>query len=133
MRRTGAIGHDSLPMVTPLVGRGEHAAAQPSLCETAAQEVVRRHRERDKREPDQDGTDRDQRVRTQLEASAGKLHNWLSKHADVVGKRGYVKTQNITDPDSAKMMTSHGVRQGYTGVAAVDERHQVIVYAEAFW
>jgi hypothetical protein len=50
----------------------------------------------------------------------------------VVSRRGYVKTQNITDPDSAKMKTSHGVIQGYTGVAAVDERHQVIVYAEAF-
>jgi len=49
-----------------------------------------------------------------------------------VSKRGYVKTQNITDPDSAKMKTSHGVIQGYTGVAAVDERDQVIVYAEAF-
>jgi len=49
-----------------------------------------------------------------------------------VSKRGYVKTQNITDPDSAKMKTSHGVIQGYTGVAAVDDRDQVIVYAEAF-
>ncbi len=50
----------------------------------------------------------------------------------MVSKRGYVKTQNITDPDSAKMKTSHGMFQGYTGVAAVDDRHQVIVYAEAF-
>ncbi len=35
----------------------------------------------------------------------------------MVSKRGYVKTQNITDPDSAKMKTSHGTFQGYTGVA----------------
>ncbi len=103
-----------------------------SKCETAAQEIVRRHRQRDKQEPDQDGDDRDQRTRKKLEANADKLRDWLSSHADVVSKRGYVKTQNITDPDSAKMKTSHGVIQGYTGVAAVDDRHQVIVYAEAF-
>ena len=39
---------------------------------------------------------------------------------------------NVTDPESAKMKTSHGVIQGYTGVAAVDEKHQVIVDAKAF-
>ena len=30
------------------------------------------------------------------------------------------------------MKTSHGVIQGYNGVAVVDEKHQVIVHAEAF-
>jgi hypothetical protein len=30
------------------------------------------------------------------------------------------------------MKTSHGVIQGYNGVAVVDDRHQVIVHAEAF-
>ena len=103
-----------------------------SKCETAAKEIVRRHRERDKQEPDQDGDDRDQRACKKLEANAAKLRDWLSSHDDVGSKHGYVKTQNITDPDSAKMKTSHGVIQGYTGVAAVDDRDQVIVYAEAF-
>jgi len=37
----------------------------------------------------------------------------------------------VTDPDSAKMKTSHGVIQGYTAVAAVDGRHQVIVHGAA--
>jgi transposase len=31
-----------------------------------------------------------------------------------------------------KMKTSHGVIQGYNGVAVVDDKHQVIVHAEAF-
>ena len=30
------------------------------------------------------------------------------------------------------MKTSHGVIQGYNGVAVVDDKHQVIVHAEAF-
>ncbi|MEW8026001.1 MAG: hypothetical protein AB2805_13410 [Candidatus Thiodiazotropha sp.] len=39
---------------------------------------------------------------------------------------------NITDNQSAKMKTSHGVIQGYTGVAAVDSEQQIVVHAEAF-
>ena len=39
---------------------------------------------------------------------------------------------NPPDSDSAKMKTSHGVIQGYVGVAAVDSKHQVVVSAEAF-
>jgi len=39
---------------------------------------------------------------------------------------------NITDNESTKMKTSHGVIQGYNGVAVVDAKHQVIVHAEAF-
>jgi len=39
---------------------------------------------------------------------------------------------NITDNESAKMKTSHGVIQGYNGVAMVDDKHQIIVHAEAF-
>ena len=38
---------------------------------------------------------------------------------------------NRTDNDSAKMATSKGVIQGYTGMAAVDARHQIIVDAQA--
>ena len=39
---------------------------------------------------------------------------------------------NVTDEQSAKMLTSKGAIQGYTGAAAVDECHQVIVGAHAF-
>ena len=39
---------------------------------------------------------------------------------------------NITDNDSAKMKTSHGVIQGYNGVASVDNKHQIIVAAQAY-
>lgn len=137
----GLIGHEhfaidgvKLPSNASKQWSGRRVDFEKKLakCEVAAKAIVRRHRERDKHEPDQDGDDCDQRARQRLEASAGKLRDWLSSHADVVSKRGYVKTQNITDADSAKMKTSHGTIQGYTGVVAVDDLHQVIVYAEAF-
>jgi hypothetical protein len=42
-----------------------------------------------------------------------------------------VRKSNRSDNESAKMATSKGVIQGYTGVAAVDAKHQVIVEAQA--
>lgn len=48
------------------------------------------------------------------------------------GKRVTEVKSNITDNESAKMTTSKGTIQGYTGVAAVDSKHQVIIDAQAF-
>ena len=42
-----------------------------------------------------------------------------------------MRKSNRTDNDSAKMATSKGVIQGYAGVAAVDDKHQIIVEAQA--
>jgi hypothetical protein len=39
---------------------------------------------------------------------------------------------NITDNESAKIKSSHGVIQGYTGMAMVDDKTQVIIAAEAY-
>jgi len=43
------------------------------------------------------------------------------------GISGKPVKSNITDNDSAKMKTRHGVIQGYNGVAAVDDKHQIIM------
>ena len=51
---------------------------------------------------------------------------------DKIGHRGQPINSNLTDNDSAKMKTSHGVIQGYIGVSAVDRKHQIIIGAEAF-
>ncbi|MBN4054498.1 hypothetical protein JYT87_02190 [Nitrospira defluvii] len=53
------------------------------------------------------------------------------ENEDKPGKNGNIKKSNITDNESAKMATSHGVIQGYNGIAAADAKHQVIVAAEA--
>lgn len=113
-------------------GRRADFEKKLAKCEAAAQAIVHRHRERDKQESHDDDDDRDQRSLKRLEEVADKLKDWLATHDDRVSKRGYVRTQNLTDPDSAKMKTSHGTVQGYVGVAAVDAHSQVIVYAEAF-
>lgn len=45
--------------------------------------------------------------------------------------KGAIRKSNRTDNASAKMATGKGVIQGYTGVAAVDDTHQIIVEAQA--
>jgi hypothetical protein len=55
------------------------------------------------------------------------------KYPDRKGPSGTIRKSNRTGNESAKMAltTSKGVIQGYTGVAAVDAKHQVIVEAQA--
>ena len=52
------------------------------------------------------------------------LANFVSRLGEAIGKI-------LTDNESAKMPTDKGVVQGYTGVAAVDEKNQIIVQAQA--
>ncbi len=65
-----------------------------------------------------------------LRAKAEKIEKFLSENEPRIGKSGKEIQSNITDNESAKMKTSHGVIQGYNAQALVDEKHQVIVYGE---
>src|SRR5262245_17944619 len=67
-----------------------------------------------------------------LRAKVKKLKSWLKENQDKIGKSGKPRKSNLTDNESAKMKSSHGVIQGYDGVATVDSKHQVVVHAEAF-
>ena len=67
-----------------------------------------------------------------LRVQVKKINNWLLENDDRHGSSGNVIKSNITDTDSGKMVSSHGVIQGYNGVAMVDDSHQVVVDSEAF-
>ena len=67
-----------------------------------------------------------------LRAASKKIKKYLDTTEDRIGSSGRIVKGNITDNESAKMKTSKGVIQGYNGVAAVDDRHQIIIAAEAF-
>jgi transposase len=67
-----------------------------------------------------------------LEGAIDKVRGFLQCHADKVGAQGRVKQSNITDNESAKMLSSKGVIQGYCAVAAVDRKHQIVVHAQAY-
>jgi len=68
----------------------------------------------------------------QLKTEAAKVRDWLKTHPDDRrGTKGSIRKSNRTDNDSAKMATDKGVIQGYTGVAAVDAKAQIVVEAQA--
>ena len=67
-----------------------------------------------------------------IKKKISKLKSFLNDHDDKKGPKGTIRKSNITDNESAKMPSSHGVIQGYNGIAVSDSKHQVIVHAEAF-
>ena len=67
-----------------------------------------------------------------LTHDAQQLREWLATHpTDRHGPMGGLRKSNRTDNERAKMATEQGVIQGYTGVAAIDAKHQIIVDAQA--
>lgn len=100
--------------------------------EQALDKLMQRHREVDARgeEPDVRAA-RAQRIDT-LSAAVGKIRRYLRCAQDKLGAKGQVKKSNISDNDSAKIKGSKGVIQGYSAMALVDAKHQVIVHAQAF-
>jgi transposase len=67
-----------------------------------------------------------------LVQKAERIERWLGENRPKVGKQGREIKSNITDNESAIMVTSHGTIQGYNGQALVDSKEQVIVHGEAF-
>lgn len=105
---------------------------QAAKLEAAAKLMLERHREEDQRVTEPDLHAKASQRAARLEADAAQLKKWLTANPeDRKGSQGSIRKSNRTDNDSAKMATSKGVIQGYTGVAAVDARHQIIVDAQA--
>ena len=93
--------------------------------------LVGKHRQQDRKEKDNTTQKKEKKSVERLKNNLKKINTWLQENDDKRGSRGNIITSNITDNESAKMPTSHGMIQGYTGVAAVDDKHQVILEAEA--
>ena len=71
---------------------------------------------------------RERRFQLQVE----RLNDFLKDREPKIGNSGKEIQSNAVDNESAKMTTSHGVRQGYNAQALVDSKHQVILAAESF-
>jgi transposase len=105
---------------------------QAAKLEAAAQSMLARHRESDERDVEPDLAVKEAKRIERLERDAAQMRGWLAAHPEERrGVKGSIRKSNRTDNESAKMATSKGVIQGYTGVAAVDGKHQIIVEAQA--
>lgn len=107
-------------------------AHQADKLEAAAKKMLARHRENDRLSVEPDLAEKSRQRSESLQQEAAQLRQWLTANPqDRKGSKGAIRKSNRTDPESAKMATSKGVIQGYTGVAAVDAKHQIIIEAQA--
>jgi transposase len=99
--------------------------------ERAVRNLTQRHRREDASGEDAALEEARAKQQATLEKAIAKVRGFLQGHEDKVGKSGRVKQSNITDNESAKMLSGKGVIQGYTAVAMVDGKHQIVVHAQA--
>jgi len=112
-------------------GTKEDFERKKTKMEKAVREMIAQHQERDKTETDKAVMEKEEQYITTLKTKIKKIKTWLAENDDKPGSKGKPRKSNITDNESATMKTSHGVVQGYNGVAMVDSKHQVIVHADA--
>jgi hypothetical protein len=94
--------------------------------------ILNKHRNTDSNDCESNTREQEKHYIETLNKSIAKIETFLKIEKDKIGKNGKPINSNITDNESATIKTSKGVIQGYNGVAAVDEKNQVIVHAEAF-
>ncbi len=99
--------------------------------EAAAKKIVARHQAQDAQEKLSPILAQEEKKRATYERKIDKIKSFLRSAKKNVGPSGNERKSNITDPDSAKMSTHHGVIQGYNGIAVVDATHQIVVNAQA--
>jgi transposase len=112
-------------------GTHEELKNKQQKYEAAAKKIIVRHRDRDDKEKLSLMAEQDNKKLATYKRKIEKIKSFLKSSKKNLGPSGAERKSNITDPQSAKMSTSHGVIQGYNGVAVVDEKHQIIVRAEA--
>ena len=97
--------------------------------ESLIQAILAKHKALDKDDIKAEMLEKEKRSVEHLKGKLSKLETWLKENEDKSGRNGRINKSNITDNESAKMPSSHGMIQGYNGIAVVDEKHQVILSA----
>ena len=117
-------------------GKISDLARKKEKMEKRVTELLKRQVEIDKKD-EEGGKDifRGRNRTTQMERlkrKAERIRQFLEGNGEKMGRTGKEIKSNVTDNESANMLTSHGVVQGYNGQAMVDGKFQVIVHGEAF-
>jgi transposase len=113
-------------------GTKEELTKKKEKMEKVIRKMMARHKETDEQEEKKEIVAQEAQYVATLKQNVKKIRTWLKAHDDKPGKKDKPIKSNITDNESATMRTSHGVVQGYDGVAVVDDKHQVVVHAEAY-
>jgi transposase len=115
-----------------LTGKKEQLEKRLGVYRKMAQKHLERHRRKDERgEADEETKkhflERQKKLNRQIE----KISEFLEGTEKKEGKRGQEIQSNVTDNESAMIMSPSGYIQGYIGVAVSDRKNQVIISAEA--
>ena len=100
--------------------------------EKSVNNLIQKHKMIDKTNDDESLRRKEEKAIRKRQAEADKIFDWLGSHCEKIGSSNQPIKSNIVDNESAKLSSSHGVVQGYNGVAAVDDKQQVIVWADAY-
>jgi hypothetical protein len=111
-------------------GTHEDLRRKQQKLQELVRERVREHRRND-RAPAAPRTQEKARI-ARLKRNAARIEEFLEQNEPRIGRMGKEVQSNVTDNESAKMKSSHGIIQGDNANALVDAAHQVIVHAQAF-
>ena len=98
--------------------------------EQKVRNLIIEHEREDKKQSESEQKQSKKRVK-RLNQQIDRIDKFLKNNEPKEGKTKKEIQSNVTDNESAKMPTSHGVIQGYNSQALVDDKHQVIIHAEA--
>ena len=111
-------------------GTKEELQGKYEKIKKASRKILEKHRLNDKLGSEELAADK--RKREKLKKKAERIIDFLSTHEERRGARGEIVKSNITDNESGKIQSSHGVIQGYSGIAVADSKNQIIVAANTY-
>ena len=114
-----------------LSGRIDELQAKVRKLDRAIERMLKAHHLEDARDAQGDLQTHAARQIAKLDRQSAKIKAFLEQARPKHGPNGKERKSNVTDNDSAKIKTGKGTIQGYTAVAVTDDRHQVIVEAQA--
>ncbi len=114
-----------------LSGRIDELKAKVKKLDRAVERMLKAHHLEDARDAQGDLEVHAAKQIEKLSRQSAKIKAFLQDAQPKLGPNGKERKSNVTDNESAKMKTGKGVMQGYTAVAVTDDKHQVIVEAQA--
>jgi transposase len=132
-RQMFAIDGVRLPSNADKRRSGTHAELrrEAEKMEAAVARMMNAHRAQDQGATPESDPAREAARLERLRTEAARIRAFLAAHPERRSDKGALRKSNLTDNDSAKMATAKGVLQGYTAVAAVEAKAQIIVAAQA--
>jgi transposase len=114
-------------------GKVDDLRKKKEKIEERVRQTLNEQEEEDRKDDDPpfSGSNREKQVEA-LKRQADRIQAWLKENEAKIGKKGREIRSNVTDNDSATMITSHGMIQGYNSQALVDAKHRVIIHGEVF-